>query len=89
MELVFEGQTSQNNLKSAQSRQYISIISRKFRDLMQKGEVNGALTLLTNNMANGILPLNEQTLKLIKQKHSEAQDIILDVTLQGPLQRKH
>ena len=45
---------------------------------MQKFDVNGALKLLTNNMANGILPLNEETLKLIKQKHPEAQDITLE-----------
>ena len=89
MELLFEGQTIQKNLKSAQFTQDISIISRKFRDLMQKGDVNGALKLLTNNMANGILPLNEETLKLIKQKHPEAQDLTPDVTLQGPLQRVH
>ena len=56
---------------------------------MQKCEVNDALKLLTNNMADGILPLNEETLKLIKQKHSEAQDMTLDVTLQGPLLRIH
>ena len=44
---------------------------------MQKVDVNGALKLLTNNMANGILPLNEETLKLIKQKHPEARNIML------------
>ena len=70
IKLVFEGQTIQKNLKSSQSTQDISIISRRFRDLMQKGDVNGALKLLTNNMANVILPLNEETLKLTKTKIS-------------------
>ena len=70
MELVFEGQTIQKSFKSAQSTQDISIISQKFRDLMQKGDVYGALKLLTNNMANGILPLNEETLHSDKTKTS-------------------
>ena len=39
---------------------------------MQKGNINGAIKILTNNMQNGILPLNEQTLQLLKQKHPEA-----------------
>ena len=36
---------------------------------MQKGNINGAIKLLTNNMENGILPLNENTLELLRQKH--------------------
>ena len=29
---------------------------------MQKGNVNGALKILTNNMSGGILPLTDETL---------------------------
>ena len=36
---------------------------------MQKGNVNGALKLLTENMQNGVLPLNEETLQTLVQKH--------------------
>ena len=37
--------------------------------LMHKGNVNAAIKLLTMNMQNGILPINEDTLDLLKQKH--------------------
>ena len=36
--------------------------------------MNGALMLLTNNMAKGILPLTEVTLQLVKQKHVESRE---------------
>ena len=32
---------------------------------MQKGNVNGALRLLTNDMSNGILPLSNKTLQML------------------------
>jgi len=38
---------------------------------MSKGNINGAIKLLSDNMQNGILPLNDETLKLLKQKHPE------------------
>ena len=40
---------------------------------MRKGNVNGPLKLLTENMLSEILPLNEKTLKILKQKHPEAE----------------
>ena len=46
----------------------------KFKHLMQKGNVNGALKLLTNNMSNGILPLTDETLHLLRTKHPEMQN---------------
>ena len=52
--------------------------------MMSKGNVNGALKLLTENMPNGILPLNDKTLMMLKQKHSEANEPPQEVLLQGP-----
>ena len=40
---------------------------------MGKGNIDGALKLLTNNMTNGILPLDENTLYSLKQKHPQSQ----------------
>ena len=56
---------------------------------MQKGNVNGALKLLTDNMHNGILPINNETLMLIKEKHPESKNVSEDVMFQGPLKRIH
>ena len=39
---------------------------------MQKGSVNGAVKLLTNNMQNAILPLNEETINILRLKHPDA-----------------
>ena len=41
---------------------------------MNKSNVESALKLLTNNMSNGILPLTDETLKLLKQKHPESRE---------------
>ena len=39
----------------------ISELSKKFAILMKKGNVNGALKLLTNNMSNDIIYLDDKT----------------------------
>ena len=36
---------------------------------MQKGNANGALKILTNNMSGGSLPLTDETLELLELKH--------------------
>ena len=36
---------------------------------MSKGNINSTIKLFSNNMENGILPLNDTTLNLLKQKH--------------------
>ena len=70
-ELVLEGETIQKCLKSVNRPKSILEISKMFRQEMEKGNVNGAMKLLTDNMQNGVLPLNEQTLNMLKQKHPE------------------
>jgi len=88
-ELIFEGATIQNRLKNVNTLKTIAAVSKKFATLMEKGNVNGALKLLTNNMANGILPLNNQTLNLLHLKHPEAKEVSADVLIQGPKPRIH
>ena len=39
---------------------------------MKKGNVNGALKLLTKNIKDGILPLNGKTLNNLKEKHPKS-----------------
>ena len=70
--LVFEAETIQNRMKTVNSARDISQISKQFVMMMEKGNVNGTLKVLTNNMSNGILPLNDETLTLLKDKHPEA-----------------
>ena len=40
---------------------------------MQKGNVNGALHLLTNTRSNRILSFSDKTLQMLGLKHPEAQ----------------
>ena len=63
MELLHEGETIQKNLTQQLSKGDIGKISKKFAALMRKGNVNAAINLLTENMRNGILPLNNETWK--------------------------
>ena len=56
-------------------------ISLKFKNMMSKGNIIGALKLLAGNMSNGILPLTDKTLKMLKQKHPEGNEPPQEVLL--------
>ena len=87
LELLAEGTTIQDRITSSDCN--ISAISKKFKLLMQKGDVNAALKLLTNNMNNGILPLNDNTLILLEQKHPEASEVQTEILIDQPPERIH
>ena len=87
--LVFEAETIQNRMKTVNSARDISQISKQFVMMMEKGNVNGALKVLTNNMSNGILPLNDETLTLLKDKHPEAKPADEDILIQGEKHEVH
>jgi len=80
-ELLHEGETIQAQLNSTTNKRSIDEISRQFVGRMSKGNVNGAIKLLSNNMQDGILPLNEDTLRLLREKHptekTPSDDILL------------
>ena len=48
--------------------------NRKKERKLSKGNVNGALKLLTENMQSRILTLNKETLVLLVQKHPEPRE---------------
>ena len=56
-ELLNEGQSIQERLPTGDRPKDIAKIFVKFKELMEKGNVNGALKLLINEMSNGILLL--------------------------------
>ena len=57
--------------------------------MMSKGNDNGALKLLTENMSNEIFPLTGKTLKMLKPKHPGANEPLQEVVLQGPIRPVH
>ena len=87
--LLYEGMAIQQRLTSDKEGMTIAIISRKFKNLMSQGNVNGALKLLTDNMDCGILPLNKETLELLVQKHQEPREPSPKILIQGPTKPIH
>ena len=69
IELMNEGIAIQERLPVHEKGKSIGEISRLFAKRMQKGNISSALKLLSDNMQNGILPLNDETLRMLKQKH--------------------
>ena len=55
---------------------------KRFLKQTEKGNINGALKFLTDNMQNGILPLNDETLRLIHQKLPAPKEADVDILLQ-------
>ena len=60
--------TIQRILKSVYKAKYLDQIFRKYIEDMQKGNLNGTLKLLTDNMQHEIRPLNEETILKLKIK---------------------
>ena len=84
-ELLFKGETIQKLLTSVQKPSTIAKISRKFKQLMQKGDISAALNLLTNKMGHGILPLDQKTISQLVLKHPQkscAEDILINGTIE-------
>ena len=79
-ELLRECQEIQQRLPCQQKPKTIGSLSKKFSEHMRKGNVHSAMKLLTNNLENGILPLDNKTLESLRQKHptpSPPQDTML------------
>ena len=77
-ELLKECDTIQNRIKSSNPRNTSEAISKKFASLMKQGKVNAAVKLLTNSMEGGILPLDTETMNLLRSKHPEPADLNAD-----------
>ena len=84
-----EGETIQKSLSDSKRTTATAELSKQFKNYMKKDNVNAALKLLTNNMKDGILPLNIQTLNSLKEKHPESKDGSIDILLTDISQRVH
>ena len=58
--LFEEAEAIQSRIPVDNGKRDMAATSRKFKELMQKGNVNGVIKLLTNNMKGGILSLDDQ-----------------------------
>ena len=71
--LLLEVETIQQKLISNNYPKNIGEVLKKFAKLMRKGNVNGTLKLLTNNVPNFIFLLDEDTPNSLKQKNPQLQ----------------
>ena len=88
-ELLFEGETIQKLLTSIQKPSTIAKISRKFKQLMQKGNINPALNLLTSNMSHRIIQLDKKTTYQLVLKHPQKICASEDILVNGPIEKVH
>ena len=82
--MVHERGTIQKRMKISEKGMNIDKIFLKFKNLLSKGKVNGALKLLIENMLNGILLLTDKTLQILKQEYPKANEPAYKRLLQGP-----
>ena len=61
---------------------------KKLAALIWKGNVNAVINLLTGNMRNGTLPLNNKTLNFFRLKHLDPKNAYESVMLSDVLERK-
>ena len=80
MGLLHEGETIQKNLTQQLMKEDTGKISKKFTVFFN---------LLTENMRNGILPLNNETLNLLRLKHPDPKDAHESVMLSDIPERKN
>ena len=88
MKLLHEGERIQKNLTHKLTKGEIGTILKKLAALIWKGDANAAINLLTGNMRNGILSLNNKTLNLFRLKHLDPKDAYESVMLSDVLKRK-
>ena len=82
-ELLIEGETIQKSLSDSKSIKTITELSKKFKNYMKKSNINRVVKLLTNNMHDGILLLNNETLNKLKEKYPKSKNASNEVWLIG------
>ena len=78
-ELIIEGETIQKSLSDSKSIKTIAELSKNFKNYMKKSNINTVVKLLTNNMHDEILLLNNETLNKLKEKYPKSRNASNDV----------
>ena len=88
--LLREGEIIQERIKIRKKSMNIEKISLKFKNIKRKNiKILKIKKLKILNMLNGILSLTDKILKMLKQKHPQANELIQEVLLQGPTEPFH
>lgn len=62
----------------------IDDIPRRFTTLMQNGKLSNAIRLISEKTKGGILPLNQEVLNLLSQKHPPSEPLDPDAVINTP-----
>ena len=73
----------QSSLKNSK-RPTSDNVSKSFSKLMMEGKVSAALKLLTKESSNGVLPLNDDVMAQLVQKHPKPASVESNSLLYGP-----
>ena len=57
-----------------------------FAKLVMEGQINSAMRFVSDDVCRGVLPLTDDVMLQLRQKHPEAQDVKIGTLLHGPLQ---
>ncbi|PFX27076.1 hypothetical protein AWC38_SpisGene8223 [Stylophora pistillata] len=60
--------------------------AKVFANLVMRGQINVALRYLSDNNGGGVLPLNDDVMRQLKEKHPDAQEAHLGSLLFGPIE---
>ena len=88
-DLLEEGKCIQNRLSNNQSRQSDDDLIKRFRNHMFQGNINQALRLLDKTSNKGILPINDETIKQLHEKHPVGEQLHQEMLLNGPVKDIH
>ena len=85
LELMKEAKCVQQRLENSQSQQAEGDLIKRFRNHMIKGNINSALRLLDQTSNKGILPISDETIKLLHEKHPVGEPQHEEMLLNGPV----
>ena len=85
-ELMSECRTIQRRIPKGNARSNnMDDLAKRFSNLMILGKVNPAIRFLDQNSCGGILPLNQETMQCLLEKHPKAQPPNDAMILHGPI----
>ena len=89
-EFVSEAKAIQKRLDNNQHKRRVETDkARLFRLKMENGQIRQAARLLEHEESGGLVPLNEETLRKLKEKHPKKAQATAEGLLQGERERSH
>ena len=80
--LVIEGRTIQKAFQS-KNKKKVENVSKTFCNFMLKGKVKNALRLLETCPTSGVVPLNDEVISTLTEKHPEQKEASDDILIEG------